>query len=55
MTKPVCIVTGVGPGTGAACVRRFAEDYRVAMMARSEERLTELQERSLMRLRIRVM
>ena len=44
MTKPVCIVTGVEPGTGAACVRRFAEDYRVAMMARSEERLTELQE-----------
>ncbi len=42
MSKPVCIVTGVGPGTGAACVRRFAADYTVAMMARSADRLSEL-------------
>ena len=42
MAKPVCIVTGVGPGTGAACVRRFAQDYQVAMLARSEERLATL-------------
>ncbi|NKB99059.1 MAG: SDR family NAD(P)-dependent oxidoreductase [Pseudomonadales bacterium] len=42
MSKPVCIVTGVGPGTGAACVRRFAQDYRVAMIARSVDRLTAL-------------
>ena len=35
MTKPVCLVTGVGPGTGSAIVRRFAEDYDIAMLARS--------------------
>ncbi|MFT7652574.1 MAG: NAD(P)-dependent dehydrogenase (short-subunit alcohol dehydrogenase family) [Limisphaerales bacterium] len=44
MTKPVCLVTGVGPGTGSACVRRFAKDYRVAMMARNETRLGEISE-----------
>jgi NAD(P)-dependent dehydrogenase (short-subunit alcohol dehydrogenase family) len=33
---PVCVVVGVGPGNGAAFVRRFAgEGYRVAMIARS--------------------
>ena len=42
MSKPVCLVTGVGPGTGSACVKRFAEDYRVAMLARNEERLEAL-------------
>jgi NAD(P)-dependent dehydrogenase (short-subunit alcohol dehydrogenase family) len=41
MEKPVCIVTGVGPGTGCALVRRFAEDYRVAMIARDRQRLDE--------------
>ena len=35
MSQRVCVVTGVGPGTGAALVRRFAADgYRVAMLAR---------------------
>ena len=44
MTKPVCIVTGVGEGTGAALVRRFARGgYRVAMVARNTERLDALQ------------
>jgi len=39
-TKPVCVVTGVGPGTGLAVVRRFvAGGYAVAMMARSAEAL----------------
>ena len=39
----VCIVTGVGPGTGSALVRRFAEGgYRVAMIARNAERLEKL-------------
>ena len=42
MSKPVCVVTGVGPGTGSACVRRFARDYRVAMLARSADRLDAL-------------
>lgn len=42
-TKPLALVTGVGPGTGAAVVRRFAAGgYRVAMLARNAERLAEL-------------
>jgi NAD(P)-dependent dehydrogenase (short-subunit alcohol dehydrogenase family) len=41
--KPVCLITGVGPGTGAALVRRFAQGYRVAMLARTAERLAELE------------
>ncbi len=43
MSQDVCLVTGVGPGTGTALVRRFAEGYRVAMIARSEERLAALE------------
>src|SRR4030095_10894356 len=40
MAERVCVVTGVGPGTGAALVRRFADDgYRVAMLARDRVRL----------------
>lgn len=43
MAKPVCVVTGVGPGTGAALVRRFvAGGYQVAMLARNAERLGDL-------------
>ena len=39
----VCLVTGVGPGTGTALVRRFVSGgYRVAMLARNEERLRDL-------------
>jgi NADP-dependent 3-hydroxy acid dehydrogenase YdfG len=39
--RPVVIVTGVGPGTGAAIARRFARgDYAVAMLARDHTRLT---------------
>jgi NAD(P)-dependent dehydrogenase (short-subunit alcohol dehydrogenase family) len=37
----VAVVTGVGPGTGAAVVRRFARaGYEVAMLARNRERLS---------------
>ncbi|MGI9436085.1 MAG: SDR family NAD(P)-dependent oxidoreductase [Geminicoccaceae bacterium] len=42
MTKPVCLVTGVGPdrGTGAEITKRFATGgYQVAMLARDAERL----------------
>ena len=39
----VCVITGVGPGTGAALARRFAEGYDVAMLARNEARLKELE------------
>ena len=38
-----CLITGVGPGTGSALVRRFAERYEVAMVARDQERLAELE------------
>ncbi len=42
----MCAVTGVGPGTGTALSRRFARGgYRVAMLARSEDRLAELEAR----------
>jgi NADP-dependent 3-hydroxy acid dehydrogenase YdfG len=43
-TKPLALVTGVGPGTGAAVARRFAEGgYRVAMLARDKARLAALE------------
>ena len=42
--KPLAIVTGVGPGTGSAIVRRFHEGgFAVAMLARNVERLAELE------------
>jgi len=42
VSERVCVVTGVGPGTGSALARRFArEGYRVAMLARNAERLAE--------------
>jgi NAD(P)-dependent dehydrogenase (short-subunit alcohol dehydrogenase family) len=40
--EKVCLVTGVGPGTGAALARRFAQGYAVAMLARSADRLAAL-------------
>jgi NAD(P)-dependent dehydrogenase (short-subunit alcohol dehydrogenase family) len=40
----VCLITGVGPGTGAALARRFARGgYRVAMLARNADRLAALE------------
>jgi NADP-dependent 3-hydroxy acid dehydrogenase YdfG len=42
--KPVAVVTGVGPGTGAAISRRFAAGgYAVAMLARNQARLEKLE------------
>lgn len=41
----VCLVTGVGDGTGAAIARRFASGgYTVVMVARNESRLRALQD-----------
>src|SRR2546427_9975239 len=43
MSEKICVVAGVGPGTGAALARRFAADgYRVAMLARDPARLDKL-------------
>ena len=45
MSKPVCLVTGVGPetGTGAEIAKRFSQGgYQVAMIARDAERLESL-------------
>ena len=42
--EKVCIITGAGDGTGASCARRFARGgYRVALLARTEERLRRLE------------
>jgi short-subunit dehydrogenase len=44
MTAPVCLIAGVGPGTGSALARKFAVGgYRLALLARSEERLAALE------------
>ncbi len=45
MSKPTALITGVGEGTGAALVRRFARGgYKVAMLARNKERLKLLEQ-----------
>lgn len=44
MSDPACLISGVGPGTGSALARRFASGgYRVAMLARDEDRLRALE------------
>jgi short-subunit dehydrogenase len=44
MSRPLALVTGVGPGTGSAIVRRLsAGGYDVAMLARKQERLAALE------------
>jgi NAD(P)-dependent dehydrogenase (short-subunit alcohol dehydrogenase family) len=46
LTDRIVVVAGVGPGTGAAIAERFArEGDRVALLARTEERLRELETR----------
>lgn len=40
MSKPLCVVAGVGPGNGLACAQRFsAAGYRTAILARDTARL----------------
>ncbi len=41
-SRKLAIVAGVGPGTGAAVVRRFAQEYRVAVLARSPDVIESL-------------
>lgn len=44
MNGKVCVITGAGDGTGASCARRFARGgYRVALLARTQERLERLE------------
>jgi len=44
VAQKVCVVTGVGPGTGRAIVERFAAGgYQVAMLARNVERLASFE------------
>lgn len=44
MSDRICAVAGVGPGNGTALSRKFSErGYRVAMLARSEDRLDRLE------------
>lgn len=35
--KPIAVIVGVGPGTGASIARRFASAYPVALLARTPE------------------
>ena len=43
-TRPICMITGLGEGTGGYTAKKFAkEGYRIAMLARSEERLVRFE------------
>ena len=43
MGDPVCVIIGVGPGNGLACVKKFVvEGFQVAMCARNKTYLREL-------------
>ena len=47
MSNKICVVTGVGPGTGKAIAERFARGgYTVAMLARDAGRLEEISKRT---------
>ena len=42
MSKPVCVIIGVGPGNGLSFAKRFSKQgYSVALCSRSLERLKE--------------
>lgn len=41
---PICLITGVGDGTGRAIARKFSQEgYQVAMIARNRDRLQALE------------
>ena len=43
--RPVCMITGLGEGTGGFTARRFATaGYSIAMLARTKERLNRFEE-----------
>ncbi|KAE8387700.1 NAD(P)-binding protein [Aspergillus alliaceus] len=42
LSKPIAIVAGAGPGTGAAIARRFAKAYPVVLLARTQANLVPL-------------
>jgi NADP-dependent 3-hydroxy acid dehydrogenase YdfG len=42
VSKLIAIIAGVGPGTGAAVARKFAADYPVVLLSRSEENYKDL-------------
>ena len=45
MENKVCMVTGVGEGNGRSISQRFArEGFRVAMLARSKDRLDQFEQ-----------
>ena len=42
--KQICMITGVGDGTGAYTARKFAKaGYHIAMLARDKTRLSNLE------------
>ena len=44
MSKPVCVIAGVGSGNGTAFAKRFAsQGYAVALLARSEDTIKALE------------
>ena len=44
MTEKICLISGVGPGTGASLAKRFSDGgYQIAMLARDQKRLASLE------------
>ena len=42
----ICLIAGVGPGTGRECAKKFSENgYKIAMLARNLEFLNNLEKK----------